>query len=214
MLRVVKFLQWKNAIISLTGDVFSEPLLAGGLSAFICHEVSPHLSTREWNPAVFTERDIEGQGEGGGRTPEHWICRTGGDVKLEVRNNWCNAGEWRRGLAGGGGVEGSESQDSAVLCCRRTSIQSPLSCHLCRQTPMGPRIQRTGRTWAGPAALYTADCTMQQHYSLLLLTPCVHCSKYNYLAFSPLITLQCYASTIKSTVLWRGQKKFYQYDSF
>lgn len=23
----------------------------------------------------------------------HHACRTGGDVKLEVRNNWCNAGK-------------------------------------------------------------------------------------------------------------------------
>lgn len=79
--------------------------LLTGLSAFICPEVSQHLSTCELNPAVFTRGEIEGQRkrgrEKGGRTPEHRIYRTGGDVKLEVRNNWCNAGKWRRGSAGG-----------------------------------------------------------------------------------------------------------------
>lgn len=64
----------------------------------------------------------------------------------------------------------------------------------------GTLIQRTGKTRASPATLYTANCTVQ-HHSLLLLTPCVHCSKYSYLVFSPLITLQVYASAIKSTLL-------------
>lgn len=35
------------------------------------------------------------------------------------------------------GVDGSKRQASAVLCCRRTSIQSPLSGHRCLQTPTG-----------------------------------------------------------------------------
>lgn len=45
--------------------------------------------------SVYWERD---GGTERGRREDHWICGTGGDVKLEVRNNWCNAGEWRRGV--------------------------------------------------------------------------------------------------------------------
>ncbi len=81
------------------------------------------ISSFAWKPPEHMNETLQclprqteshrGQREGGGRTPEYWVCRTGGDVKLEVRNNWCNAGEWRRGLAAGG-VEGIESQ--ALQC--------------------------------------------------------------------------------------------------
>ena len=79
--------------------------------------ISLHLPWRQptlehlWMEAcsVYQERERAiGLREECGRALEHRIYRTGGgDFKLEVRNNWCNAGKWRRDLAGG--ADGSES---------------------------------------------------------------------------------------------------------
>lgn len=111
-------------------------------------------------------RDIEGQKEGGGRTPEHWIYRTGGDIKLEVRNNWCNAGERRRGLVGGRrGVRVRPLQCFAVG--EHQSIAHLAAISAFRH--QGDPVLWEQRMCAGLAALYTANCTMQ-HYSPLLLT--------------------------------------------
>lgn len=121
--------------------------LLTGLSASICPEVSQHLSTCELKPAVFTRGEREGQREGGGSTES-----IGREETLS----------WRWEITGAMQVSeeevrwgGATARASAVLCCRRTSIQSPLSCHHWLQTPTGPRIQRTARTRASPAALHT-----------------------------------------------------------
>lgn len=155
-------------------------LLSRSMSVFqnCCYEEDYQLSTGEWNPAVFTERVVEGQREGGGRTLEHWICRTRGDVKLEVRNNWCNAGEWRRGLAEGG----EEGRVRPLQCFAVGEHQSrahlaAISAIRLQWDPNSENRKDTSR----PCTTVHTDCAVQ-HYSLLFLTPCVHCSKYNYLS--------------------------------